>query len=224
MLTKRFSVSCNKCKTLSYETTRKSWSNFLQIQKDSGRYRADLAWWNFHYACGALDGKHITILAPTNHETVYHNYEGFFTIIIYTTGTCRRKLYKLSYALHKTVRCSMPSHSHMMTSTSRTFSLKTMRIHWEHGWQSPSHTATLIGDKIIFNYRLSSRRTALACWHKDSGAFSPACNRNVIVMTWVCLNNLMKLLFPALQNLELDREKRPPSHGNLCSVINCSFP
>ena len=38
--------------------------------------------WNFHHVCGALDGKHVRILAPPGSGSVYYNYKSYFSIIM----------------------------------------------------------------------------------------------------------------------------------------------
>jgi len=38
--------------------------------------------WQFPYCCCALDGKHVAVTCPWNTDSMYINYNGFFSIVL----------------------------------------------------------------------------------------------------------------------------------------------
>ena len=69
--------------------------------------------WNFPKSIGAIDEQHITLKAPANSSTIYHNYKGFFSVFFLALVDADYKFLWVDMGptgLHQTVLCTI-SHS-----------------------------------------------------------------------------------------------------------------
>ena len=191
--------------------------------------------WDFHHVCGALDGKHIAIRAPSNSGTVFHNYKGFFSLILLGLADADYKfLWADVGANGSSSDCAVFNASPLRTA------LETGDIGFPaphplpHDDQNTSYF--LVGDDAfplrkwlmkpfshrnmsreerILNYRLSRARRVV------ENSFGILAHRfrcilttmqqepetvQLIVMAVLCLHNLMRTRYQGLQNMALDRE------------------
>lgn len=195
--------------------------------------------WNFPNTLGAIDGKHIAMKAPKDSGTLYHNYKGFFSLILLavvdadyrflwvdvgangSTSDCAVFNQAQLKAALEADTLALPPHTalpgddrpvpHFLIGDDA-FPLRTWMM-------KPYSTRYLTDDERIFNYRLSRARRVV------ENAFGILANRfrcllttlhlppntvRSIVLAAVCLHNLMRMRFPGLQNAQLDREA--PDH------------
>ena len=189
--------------------------------------------WNVPHACGALDGKHVACRKPVNSGSIYHNYKGFYSIV----------LMGLVDADYKFLWIDVGGHGHMSDAQIYNESeLKECLHDGSIGLPAPAPLPNddrntkycILGDDAfglrtypmkpysvrhmtkeqrIFNYRISRGRRIV------ENAFGILTQRwqvilctmqqepdtvRLIVEACVCLHNLMRN--PALQNAGLDQE------------------
>ena len=191
--------------------------------------------WNFPNTIGAIDGKHIAMKAPKNSGTVYHNYKGFFSLILLALVDADYKFIWVDVGANgSTSDCAVFNQSDLKAVLENgTLGLPpptalpgddTAIPHFLIGddafplrqWlMKPFALRNLTDEERIFNYRLSRARRVV------ENAFGILANRfrcllstlqqtpetvKAIVLATVCLHNLMRIRNPGLDNALVDRE------------------
>ena len=191
--------------------------------------------WNFHHACGAIDGKHVAIRAPRKSGSLYYNYKGYFSIILLALVDADYKFIWADIGAHgSTSDCSIfnqSSLSRALADNTLGFPAPCRLPHDTYDvpffiigddafplrpWlQKPFSARNLDPKSRIFNYRLSRARRVV------ENAFGILANRfrcllttmcqepetvRVIVSATLCLHNLLRRRCPTNTPQDLDRE------------------
>ncbi|XP_072165158.1 putative nuclease HARBI1 [Diadema setosum] len=186
---------------------------------------------------GAIDGKHVACKAPANSGSTYHNYKGFFSIILFAMVDADYKfiyidasgngsasdaqIYNasdLKDGLERNLIMGLPGPDPLPNDTQDVpyfivgddaFSLRTYLM-------KPYSSRYLTREERIFNYRLSRARRVV------ENAFGILANRFQILLTTMqhdpetvrsiveaccILHNLMRTRYPVLQNRLVDRQQ-----------------
>lgn len=191
--------------------------------------------WNFHHAVGALDGKHVSIKCPENAGSLYYNYKGFNSIILFALVDADYKFIWVDVGANGSASdCTVFNQSELKETIENgtirfpapeplpgddrdmpyfiigddAFPLRTWLM-------KPFSTRQMTDEQRIFNYRLSRARRIV------ENAFGILSNRFgfllgvvrqkpetviTMVMASCCLHNLMRTRYPGLQNALLDQE------------------
>jgi hypothetical protein len=191
--------------------------------------------WQLHHCVGALDGKHVAIRCPPHGGSEYFNYKKFHSIIlmalvdadyrfiwvdvgqpgsagdaqVFNNSELKECLENDTAGLP--VAAPLPGDNtdiDYFIVGDDAFALRTWLM-------KPYSKQQLSIQERVFNYRLSRARRIV------ENAFGILANRfqvllttmrqkpstvSSIVLASVCLHNLMRIRYPALQNLDLDRE------------------
>lgn len=191
--------------------------------------------WQFHHALGAIDGKHFAIRRPKNSHSMYHNYKGFFSLIMLAVVDADYKFIWVDIGSNGSAsdaqifnNCELKGaiengtigfpEPEPLPNDDRdmpfflvgddAFALKTWMM-------KPFSRRNMEKDEAVFNYRLSRARRIV------ENAFGILANRfqcflgrlqqdphvaKQMVMAAVTLHNLMRVRYPRMQNAVLDVE------------------
>ncbi|XP_063410831.1 putative nuclease HARBI1 [Mytilus trossulus] len=215
-----------KVEAISCPTTQREWRD---IDEEFQRK------WNVPHACGALDGKHIAIRCPSNTGSLFHNYKGFFSVVLLALvdadykflwidiGGCGSMSDAQIYNNSELKECleeetiGFPDPDPMPNDDKNVpyfilgddaFGLRTYLM-------KPYSQRGLTDEQLITNYRISRGRRVV------KNAFGILAQRWQLLLTTmmqqpnvvrniveccVCLHNVMRLRYPTQQNAKLDME------------------
>ena len=191
--------------------------------------------WNLSHACGAIDGKHVAVRCPPNTGSLYHNYKGFFSVVLLAlVDATYRFLWcdigglgtmsdsqifnesELKQCLEDdTINFPAPAplphddrNLPFFLLGDDAFALRTYMM-------KPYSSRGLSKEQRIFNYRISRGRRVV------ENAFGILAQRFQVLLSTmqllpeavqdvveacICLHNEMRERYPALQNAALDNE------------------
>lgn len=191
--------------------------------------------WNVPHAVGALDGKHIAIRKPNSSGSLYHNYKGFFSIVLLgmvdadykflwaDTGGFGHMSDSQLFNESQLKECILdgsigfPPADKLPNDDNDTpyfilgddiFALRTYLM-------KPYSQRNMTVQKRIYNYRISRGRRVVENafgilaqrWQILLSTMMHApLNVRLLVDACICLHNLMRIRYPALQNAGIDRE------------------
>ncbi|XP_052217908.1 putative nuclease HARBI1 [Dreissena polymorpha] len=191
--------------------------------------------WNVPHACGALDGKHVAIKKLPQTGTMYHNYKGFFSIVLMALVDENYKFMWIDvgglgsqsdaqiYNQSELKECledgsiGLPPPSPLPNDDQDFlyFLLGDDAFGLRSFLMKPLSDRTLTREELIANYRISRARRVV------ENAFGILAHRwrvllatmqqmpltaQVIIESCVCLHNFIRIRNPAIQNIQLDNE------------------
>ena len=189
--------------------------------------------WNFPHTCGAIDGKHIACRCPPKSGSQYFNYKGFYSIVLLALVDADYKFLWADvggagsasdaqiYNHSELKECvedgsiGFPEPEPLPNDTENVpyFFVGDDAFALRPTMMKPYSLRGLTRDERILNYRLSRARRVV------ENAFGILANRfqvilstmqhhpetvKVIVKACICLHNIMRTRYPALQNQQLD--------------------
>ena len=191
--------------------------------------------WQFHHTLGALDGKHVAIRCPRNGGSTYFNYKGYHSIVLMALVDAEYKFIWVDAGANGSASDAQIWNSSELKDTIEdgtigfpeadtlpgddrkvpyfiigddAFALKPWMM-------KPFSQRDMTRDERVFNYRLSRARriveNAFGILAQRFGCLLTKLQQDPhtverIVVACVCLHNIMRLRYPALQNAALDQE------------------
>ena len=192
--------------------------------------------WNLPHAVGAIDGKHIAIKKPRKSTSLYHNYKGFFSMILLGVVDANYRFIWVNIGANgSTSDCAVFNISDLKEGFDeqtnnlpepdflpRTDMPFPYFLIGDDGFPlkewllKPFAARNLTEAERIYNYRISRARRIV------ENGFGILANRyrcllttleikpeNVVsvVLACICLHNVMRTRYPLLQNRVMDREQ-----------------